>query len=99
MYVQKFFRNAKKIFNENESNLTLTHTNKNPFRKPINNQTRTYLERKFSVEIEFYEFCKQRLHNQLKSLEKSVEYSDNSNSWPDQVAMNEIVPVDDYVLL
>ena len=51
------------------------------------------------MEIEFYEFCKQRLHNQLKSLEKSVEYSDNSNSWPDQVAMNEIVPVDDYVLL
>ena len=99
MYVQKFFRNAKKIFNENESNLTLTHTNKNPIRKPINNQTRTFLERKFSVEIEFYEFCKQRLHNQLKSLEKSVEYSDNSNSWPDQVAMNEIVPVDDYVLL
>ena len=51
------------------------------------------------MEIEFYEFCKQRLHNQLKSLEKSVEYSDSSNSWPDQVAMNEIVPVDDYVLL
>jgi len=98
-YVPKFFRNAKKIFNENESNLTLTHTNKNPIRKPISNQTRTFLEKKFSVEIEFYEFCKQRLHNQLKSLEKSVEYSDNSNSWPDQVAMNEIVPVDDYVLL
>ena len=52
------------------------------------------------MEIEFYEFCKQRLHNQLKSLEKSVEKnSDNSNSWPDQVATNEIVPVDDYVLL
>ena len=99
-YIPKFFRNAKKIFNENESNLTLTHTNKNPIRKPISNQTRTFLEKKFSVEIEFYEFCKQRLHNQLKSLEKSVEKnSDNSNSWPDQVAINEIVPVDDYVLL
>ena len=97
-YVPKFFRNAKEIFKDNESNLTLTHTNKNPIKKPINNQTRTFLEKKFSVEIEFYEFCKQRLYNQLKTV-KNLENSDNSSGWPDQIATNEIVPVDDYVLL
>ena len=69
-YVPKFFRNAKEIFKDNESNLTLTHTNKNPIKKPINNQTRTFLEKKFSVEIEFYEFCKQRLYNQLKTVKR-----------------------------
>jgi len=51
------------------------------------------------VEIEFYEFYKQRFHNQLKSVEKSVENSDNLKCWPDQVATNEIIPVDDYILL
>jgi len=43
------------------------------------------------VEIEFYEFYKQRLHNQLKSVEKSVENSDNLKSWPDQVVTNEFI--------
>ena len=97
-YIPKFFRNAKNLFKDSEYNLTLTHTNKNPMKKAISNQTRTYLEKKFNVEIEFYEFCKQRLHNQMRSLQ-NIENSDNSNGWPDQIAQNEIVPVDDYVLL
>ena len=100
-YVPKFFRNAKNIFKENDSNLTLTHTNKNPMKKPIEDKTRRFLEKKFSVEIEFYEFCKQRLYNQVKNVEFLEKNSDilSNNEWPDQIATNEIIPVDDYVLL
>ena len=101
-YVPKFFRNSTKIFKDNDSNLTLTHTNKNPIKKKLEDHTRKFLEKKFSVEIEFYEYCKQRLYNQLQSLEHFEKNSDNlseNDVWPDQIAKNEIDAVDDYVLL
>lgn len=94
-YIPKFFRNAHDLFQENLNNLTLTHTNKNPGKLPLNNQTRQYLEQKFNVEIEFYEFCKQRLYQQLEQVEKI----DRSINWPDQIAKNEIIADDDYLLL
>ena len=95
-FVPKFFRNARELFNENIHNLTLTHANQNPFKKPMKNETRDFLQSKFSVEIEFYEFCKQRLYNQVQSLPKMQH---KIYFWPDQLAFNQIDPVDDYVLL
>lgn len=96
--IPKFFRNAKELFQDNLNNLTLTHTNKNPIKRPISNQTRAFLEEKFSVEIEFYEFCKQRLHRQVAFLKSSTARNEDL-SWPDQVASGDIIPQDDYVLL
>lgn len=93
-FLPKFFHNAKEIFNENLHNFTLTHTNKNPGKKAISNETRTILEAKFAVEIEFYEFCKQRLHSQINMGKSSSNFK-----WPDQLSRNEIVAEDDYVLL
>ena len=97
-YLPKFFRNAKELYDENLHNLTLTHTNKNPYKKALKAETRTLLEARFQVEIEFYEFCRQRLHKQLQA----VLHQDKSNDavkWPDQIARDEIVPIDDYILL
>lgn len=94
-YIPKFFRNAQELFKENLHNLTLTHTNKNPGKLPLSNQTREFLQQKFNVEIEFYEFCKQRLYNQLDQLESTK----STISWPDQIATNEIIADDDYLLL
>ena len=66
----------------------------------MSNETRNFLNTKFNVEIEFYEFCKQRLYKQLKGLEEDLaDFETEDMEWPDQLAQNEIVPVDDYVLL
>ncbi len=99
-FVPKFFRDAKALFNENSSNLTITHTNKNPFKKPLKPEVRKILEEKFDKELEFYEFCKQRLAKQIRDLnklERSPGFS--STSWPDQLANSSIILADDYVLL
>ena len=99
-YLPKFFRNAKELYDENLHNLTLTHTNKNPYKKALKAETRALLEARFQVEIEFYEFCRQRLHKQLQAA--AVLHQDKSNDavkWPDQIARDEIVPMDDYILL
>ena len=97
-FIPKFFRNARELYEENLHNLTLTHTNKNPYKKPLKGETRAKLERQFQVEIEFYEFCQQRLHNQLKSIQKLNAVKDMTK-WPDQIAEGDIVPLDDFVLL
>ena len=62
---QSYFKCQENI-KENVSNL---HIFDSHIQKPISDQTRTFLERIFSVEIEFYKVYKQRLHNQLKSVE------------------------------
>ena len=98
-YIPKFFRTAKEIYDENTSNLTITQTNKNPNKKPIKNSTRIYLESRFDVEIEFYEFCKQRLQKQVKNLKTTLSQDDENQVWPDQLAENSIIQADDYVLL
>ena len=78
-------------YSEKATKNTESQENDWPKRKPIGDQIRTFTERIFSVEMEFYEFYKKRLHNQCG---KSWKNSDNSNRWPDKVATNEIVPVD-----
>ena len=95
-FIPKFFRNAKELYEENLHNLTLTHTNKNPYKKPLKNETRALLEKQFKVEIEFFEFCRQRLHNQLKSVKNGISVN---IQWPDQLSEDEIVPLDDFILL
>ena len=95
-YLPKFFRNAKELYDENLHNLTLTHTNKNPYKKALKAETRAWLESQFQVEIEFYEFCRQRLHKQLQA---AMHEAETDVKWPDQIAEDEIVPIDDYILL
>lgn len=101
-YIPKFFRAAKELYHDNLSNLTITHTNKNPFKKAISKKTRAFLEKKFSVEIEFYEFCQQRLRDQVKAIKVGLDTRSTENPaehWPDQVANDSIILADDYVLL
>ena len=76
--------------------MTLTHTNKNPHKKALKAETRAWLESQSQVEIEFYEFCRQRLHKQLQA---AMHEAATDVKWPDQIAEDEIVPIDDYILL
>lgn len=42
--------------------------NKNAFKPPVDEKIKDIVRRNFTKEIEFYEFCKQRLHKQYIAL-------------------------------
>lgn len=42
----------------------LTKINKNNFKPPVSEKVKDIVRRNFTNEIEFYQFCRQRLHKQ-----------------------------------
>ena len=100
-YVPKFFKNAEKIFDRHNSNLSVTHTNKNPLKKPLKNSTLEFLKTKFDVEIEFYEFCQQRLHLQVENLNfrQTEDLEDEDSPSFDLQTSDFGLEANDYVLL
>ena len=95
--VPKFYRNAKDMFRRYGSNKEVTHTNKNPNKKKLSDKVRTFLARKFEREIEFYEFCVQRLNVQWSFVRSLSKFSDNVE-WPVQLT-DSLKQSEDYVLL
>ncbi|CAH1638635.1 unnamed protein product [Spodoptera littoralis] len=65
-YVPRFFHGALKLYWE-EMN-TFTRINRNSFKPPVSEEVKQIVRANFTREIEFYEFCKQRLHMQLRAL-------------------------------
>lgn len=99
-YVPKFFHGALQLYKEHLSNETLTHTNKNPNKKPLEANVRKYLETKFDKEIEFFEFCQQRLYRQNEAAKNAkIDELQQESEWPSQLGDNPAILVDDYVLL
>lgn len=47
---------------------TFNRINRNEFKPPVSEAVKQIVRANFTREIEFYEFCKQRLHMQLKAL-------------------------------
>ncbi|XP_061715038.1 heparan sulfate 2-O-sulfotransferase pipe isoform X3 [Cydia pomonella] len=65
-YIPRFFSGASKLYWE-ELN-TFNRINRNAFKPPVSEAVKNMVRANFTREIEFYEFCKQRLHLQLKAL-------------------------------
>lgn len=65
-YVPKFFRGATKVFYEEIT--PLNKINGNSFKPPVSEEIKNLVRRNFTREIEFYEFCRQRLHKQQLAL-------------------------------
>ncbi|XP_032520680.1 heparan sulfate 2-O-sulfotransferase pipe isoform X1 [Danaus plexippus] len=65
-YIPRFFTGALKMYWE-ELN-TFNRINRNHFKLPVSEAVKQIVRANFTREIEFYEFCKQRLHLQLKAL-------------------------------
>ncbi|CAK1545016.1 unnamed protein product [Leptosia nina] len=65
-YIPRFFRGALRTYWE-ELN-TFNRINRNAFKPPVSEEVKNIVRANFTREIEFYEFCKQRLHMQLKAL-------------------------------
>lgn len=65
-YVPRFFEGALQLYWE-ELN-TFNRINRNAFKPPVSEAVKQIVRANFTREIEFYEFCKQRLHMQLRAL-------------------------------
>jgi len=85
--VPKFYRNAQDIHKKNKLNKDVTHTNKNPNKKKVEDKVRKLLEDRFDKEIDFYNFCVQRLQKQWKNVRSISKYNDDSE-WPSQLTDN-----------
>ncbi|GJQ76976.1 hypothetical protein Trydic_g15172 [Trypoxylus dichotomus] len=65
-YIPRFFEGAKAVYN-NEIKMYNT-INRNAFKPPVSEAVKDIVRKNFTREIEFYEFCKQRLQKQLYAL-------------------------------
>ncbi|ODM97953.1 Heparan sulfate 2-O-sulfotransferase pipe [Orchesella cincta] len=61
-YIPRFFAGASHVYHDNLS--SMVKINKNMYKPPVSEQVKNILRQNFTNEIEFYEFCKQRLHMQ-----------------------------------
>lgn len=65
-YIPRFFAGASDVYwNEISRYNTI---NKNNFKPPVSEKLKDYLRKNFTKEIEFFEFCKQRLNKQYVAL-------------------------------
>ncbi|XP_059620106.1 heparan sulfate 2-O-sulfotransferase pipe isoform X1 [Phlebotomus argentipes] len=62
-YIPRFFRGSKNIYWEEVNNFN--KINRNAFKPPVSEEVKDIVRRNFTREIEFYQFCKQRLHKQF----------------------------------
>jgi len=65
-YVPRFFKGAKDVY-WNEINV-FSRINRNIYKPPVAEETKNIVRKNFTREIEFFEFCKQRLHKQYLAL-------------------------------
>ncbi|XP_004931534.1 heparan sulfate 2-O-sulfotransferase pipe [Bombyx mori] len=79
-YVPRFFTGASRLYWE-ELN-TFNRINRNAFKPPVSEAVKQIVRANFTREIEFYEFCKQRLHMQLKALrDPTITLPTPTRSW------------------
>ena len=64
MYIPKFFNNASKTYEYILNRTNNEGVNKNVCKPQVPTETLALLRHNFSLEIDFYQFCKSRLHKQ-----------------------------------
>ncbi|XP_072157960.1 uronyl 2-sulfotransferase homolog pip isoform X2 [Bemisia tabaci] len=74
-YVPRFFKGSSYIYQVEMQGFR--KINRNAFKPTISEEIKNIIRRNFTREIEFYQFCRQRLHKQLYAL-KLPTMSDNS---------------------
>ncbi|XP_969659.3 heparan sulfate 2-O-sulfotransferase pipe [Tribolium castaneum] len=66
-YIPRFFTGAYEIYWNEISRFN--PINKNAFKPPVSETVKNIVRQNFTKEIEFYQFCKQRLHKQYSALQ------------------------------
>ncbi|XP_015108398.1 heparan sulfate 2-O-sulfotransferase pipe [Diachasma alloeum] len=72
-YIPQFFEGAKELYWD-EMN-SFKRINRNSFKPPVSEEVKEMVRRNFTREIEFYQFCRQRLHRQFHALKLSPTLS------------------------
>ncbi|XP_026675255.1 heparan sulfate 2-O-sulfotransferase pipe isoform X2 [Ceratina calcarata] len=67
-YIPEFFRGATEVYYD-ESN-AFTRINRNLFKPSVSEEVKDLVRSNFTREIEFYQFCRQRLYKQSKALKQ-----------------------------
>jgi dermatan/chondrotin sulfate uronyl 2-O-sulfotransferase UST len=62
-FIPRFFAGATDIYNNEIKRFH--NINKNNFKPPVSEEVKRLVRQNFSRELEFYKFCKQRLHTQF----------------------------------
>lgn len=65
-YIPRFFRGATQVYHDQTH--AFTSINRNFFKPPVSEEVKEIVRRNFTREVEFYQFCKQRLYRQLRAL-------------------------------
>ncbi|GBP19034.1 Heparan sulfate 2-O-sulfotransferase pipe [Eumeta japonica] len=65
-YIPRFFQGASQLYWDGLN--TFNRINRNAFKPPVSEAVKNIVRANFTREIEFYEFCRQRLYMQLKAL-------------------------------
>ncbi|KAH8286323.1 hypothetical protein KR054_006766 [Drosophila jambulina] len=74
-YIPRFFRNAKVAYYLGKDRLS--RVNRNNVTRVVSEETRVILRKNLTNEIEFYEFCKQRLYLQYAALSHGKRFGDD----------------------
>ncbi|CAD7083099.1 unnamed protein product [Hermetia illucens] len=61
-YIPRFFKGATEVYYGGSDKLN--NINRNNFKPPVSEEVKEIVRRNFTREIEFYQFCRQRLHKQ-----------------------------------
>jgi len=61
-YIPRFFSGASEVYYDPTNNFNKINTNS--FKPPVSERVKEIVRKNFTREIEFYQFCKQRLHKQ-----------------------------------
>ncbi|KAK9309271.1 hypothetical protein QLX08_001020 [Tetragonisca angustula] len=76
-YIPRFFRGATDVYYDEVN--AFTRINRNFFKPPVSEEVKDMVRGNFTREIEFYQFCKQRLYKQLRALKLTkTTYETNS---------------------
>ncbi|TDG44024.1 hypothetical protein AWZ03_009573 [Drosophila navojoa] len=74
-YIPRYFRHAKVAYYLGEEHLS--RINRNNVTRIVSDETRQILRKNLTNEIEFYEFCKQRLYLQYAALGNGKRFGDD----------------------
>ncbi|XP_033212740.1 heparan sulfate 2-O-sulfotransferase pipe [Belonocnema kinseyi] len=77
-YVPLFFEGATDVYWDQVN--SFTRINRNFFKPPVSEEVKDIVRRNFTREVEFYQFCKQRLHKQYRALKLTYTTSDGNKN-------------------
>lgn len=65
-YIPRFFQGATNVYYDQVN--SFTRINRNFFKPPVSEEVKNLVRNNFTREVEFYQFCKQRLYRQYRAL-------------------------------